>query len=94
MYKLYKGIIYVLTYQTMTRQFDLIFLYDINIVITFFIKLVFHKAESSSSDEEEEGDRRFIKIKASKTHKGPYDFDMLVPVQYMEGAHHVSISYT
>ena len=49
-----------------------------------------HQESSSSSEEDESGDRRMIKVKAAKSHKGPYDFDLLVPVQYMETAHNVS----
>ena len=55
---------------------------------------VFHKEESSPSDSDEEADesRRMIKIKASNSHKGPYDFDLLVPVQDIGSAHNVSNS--
>ena len=32
-------------------------------------------------------------IKAASVHKGPYDFDLLVPVQDLSGEHMVSSSY-
>ena len=51
---------------------------------------VFSHPESSSSSDEEDGERRMIKVKAAKSHRGPYDFDLLVPVQNTESAHNVS----
>ena len=50
---------------------------------------VFHH-ESSSSDTDDADDlRSLVKVKASASNKGPYDFDLLVPVQDLKRAHHV-----
>ena len=56
---------------------------------------VFHHNESSASDSDDESDetRRMIKIKAAHSHKGPYDFDLLVPVQEVPSAHNVSAHF-
>ena len=51
------------------------------------------ESSPSSSDDESEESRRMIKIKASHSHKGPYDFDLLVPVQENHSAHNVRHCY-
>jgi WD40 repeat protein len=42
---------------------------------------VFHGEETVSEEDDSFDGRRIIKVKASHSHKGPYDFDLLVPVQ-------------
>lgn len=32
-----------------------------------------------------------LQVRASNSHKGPYDFDLLVPVQDLGGQHNVSV---
>lgn len=44
-----------------------------------------HGDGSSSEDDEASDGRSMIKVKASHSHKGPYDFDMLVPIQDLAG---------
>lgn len=72
-------------------------------LLSIFYLLVFHSvfhstqqqqqqgSSGSDSEDETEESRRMIKIKAANHHKGPYDFDLLVPVQEMHSAHNVSL---
>lgn len=44
------------------------------------------RGDESSDDDDETGDgRSMIKVKASHSNKGPYEFDMLVPIQDLAG---------
>ena len=56
---------------------------------------VFHHNEGSSSASDDDTDdlRTRVKVKASQSNKGPYDFDLLVPVQDLPRAHNVTRPY-
>ena len=56
---------------------------------------VFHHNEGSSSASDDDTDdlRTRVKVKASQSNKGPYDFDLLVPVQDLPRAHNVTRRY-
>lgn len=49
----------------------------------------------SSDDDMADGSaapKQFFKFKASGSHKGPYDFDNIKPVQQLGSEHHVRLS--
>ncbi|ELU01236.1 hypothetical protein CAPTEDRAFT_177177 [Capitella teleta] len=52
---------------------------------------VFHGEASESEDDDTLDERRMIKVRASNSHKGPYDFDLLVPVQDLGNQHNGAI---